>query len=372
MRSQLLNFRKRLLGFFCLAIAALTILAGLWPFNLWPANQVEWLKDRNGVHFYGRGIIVSPPATTTRQDPLLFGTPITFEIWLQADGEPDSYLTRILSLYGGEKTEDCFLGQWKSYLILRSNTIPENNQTFREIAVKNALPKGQRRFITITSDEKGTCIYVAGKLERVIPNFLFAPKGRKALYRMILGNSPRGKDYWQGNLFGVGIYQRSLTADQVSEHFQSWMNRKAVFPSEEKGQAAVYLFNERGGTRIQDQVSRHDLLLLPRFTAPQKNIVTLPSKDSLLTRPSFEDTIINISGFIPFGLLTLSWLPSQKLTSPPYLILIVIFLGGLLSLAIELIQVYLPSPYSQLVDLLSNILGTFLGAFFFHSYISRR
>lgn len=333
---------------------------------------MEWLKDRNGVHFYGRGIIYSELPKPNTLQPFSLSIPLAIEIWLQPDAEPDSYLNRILSLYGGEKTEDFFVGQWKSYLILHANVVPETKETYREISVKNALPKGQSRFITITSDGKGTCIYVEGRLEKANSDFAFIPKGRKALYQMILGNSPRGKDYWKGYLFGLAIYRRSLTADRVFQHFQHWMNGKTVFLSEQKEQAAFYLFNERVGTRIQDQIGRHDLLLLPRFTAPQKNILMPPWKDFQFSRSYFGDMIINVLGFIPFGFLIFAYLQSRKIASSPYLFMIVIFLGGLLSLTIELIQVHLPSRHSQLIDLLSNTLGTFLGAFIVHFYNSRK
>ena len=50
---------KRTLGILCIASTLLILVAGLWPFNFWPENKVEWLKTERGVHFYGQGIIYS-------------------------------------------------------------------------------------------------------------------------------------------------------------------------------------------------------------------------------------------------------------------------------------------------------------------------
>jgi len=60
MTDPIVNRRKSIfLGIICLVIFAGIIVAGLWPFKFWPENKVEWLKDQNGVRFYGQGIIYS-------------------------------------------------------------------------------------------------------------------------------------------------------------------------------------------------------------------------------------------------------------------------------------------------------------------------
>jgi hypothetical protein len=56
---NLLNFRGNVLGLICLAITVGIFMAGLWPFNLFPENKVRWLKDQNGIEFYGQSLIFS-------------------------------------------------------------------------------------------------------------------------------------------------------------------------------------------------------------------------------------------------------------------------------------------------------------------------
>ena len=48
---------KRFLGFICLVILIGFFFAGLWPFNFISENEVKWLKDSNGISFYGNGMI---------------------------------------------------------------------------------------------------------------------------------------------------------------------------------------------------------------------------------------------------------------------------------------------------------------------------
>jgi hypothetical protein len=370
MDLKFLSAPKKVDGILCLLVTIGIIVAGLWPFDFWPENKVKWLKDRNGVHFYGQGIIYSTfPLFQPSNIP---NKSIALELWLQSDVEPDSYLPRILSLYDGKESEDFFVGQWKSHLILRGKVLSaKSGRVYREVGVRNALAKGQSRFIAITSDEKGTSIYVDGKLEKTYSDFSFIPKDRMTSGQIILGNSPRGKDYWTGYIFGLAIYQISLTTEEVSEHFQQGMNGKTPSLLEGKEQVTVYRFHERAGTRIHDQTNRHDLLMPPRFHALQKEILVPPWQDFQFNLSYFEDIGVNVLGFIPFGFLILAYLSNKKITSTGCLYIITIFFGSLLSLAIELLQVYLPTRSSQLMDVFTNILGTFLGTILFHFYQGR-
>ena len=42
----MLNMKLKAL---CLAVLLSILVAGLWPFNFFPENRVEWLPDRDGV-----------------------------------------------------------------------------------------------------------------------------------------------------------------------------------------------------------------------------------------------------------------------------------------------------------------------------------
>lgn len=214
-----------------------------------------------------------------------------------------------------------------------------------------------------------TRIYVDGRLEKTWAIFSIIPKNRSALNQIILGNSPRGKDHWVGNIFGLAIYKRLLTSEQVVDHFQNWVNGGRPSPSKEENPVAIYLFDERAGTRIQDQISHYDLLMPPRFNAFQREILVPPWKDFRLNLSYFKDIMTNILGFIPFGFFIFGYLYERRITSGLHLSLLSIFIGGLLSLTIELIQVYLPDWNSQLMDVLTNTMGTALGALLFHVYL---
>ena len=74
-----------------------------------------------------------------------------------------------------------------------------------------------------------------------------------------------------------------------------------------------------------------------------------------------QDVTINLLGFIPFGFFFSAFL--IKTTNPRRGVsyFIVAMVGAGLSLSIELIQAWLPTRDSSLIDLICNSIGTILG-----------
>jgi glycopeptide antibiotics resistance protein len=110
--------------------------------------------------------------------------------------------------------------------------------------------------------------------------------------------------------------------------------------------------------------------MIPEVFTPLQHIVLSPPWDDLRwILSSIQDVTINIVGFIPFGFLCAAFLCKVKRRSKiaPYLYTALIGLG--FSLAIELLQVYLPTPYSELSDVICNVTGTIIGLAIFHKAV---
>src|SRR5262249_15521543 len=63
-RRKTVTYRyAHLLFFSCLVLWFGLMLAGLWPFDFWPSNRVEWLPAARGAHFEQDGqIYVQSPS----------------------------------------------------------------------------------------------------------------------------------------------------------------------------------------------------------------------------------------------------------------------------------------------------------------------
>lgn len=370
--SQLNPESPRLLGALCMAILIIILVAGLWPFNFFPRNKVAWLPDQNGVHFYGQGIIISSAVRDKEQKPPFPDGTITLELWLRPLMETGN-LPHILTLYDG-KTPDIFLvGQWKSHLIIRSRTDDQaarkRVKPYQEIGIHNALLKNQNTLITITSGSEGSAIYVNGKLAQTYPRHRLLSGNRSGDIRLILGNSPTGESCWNGNLMGLAIYNRALSADQVSGDYRSWLGNDYAMIKRSDGLVGLYPFNERKGSMVHNEANANDTLIIPGIFKPLQRKILAPLWLDFQWNLSFvQDVTINILGFIPFGFYfsALFLKTARKRSLSAYMITAILGMG--LSLAIELSQAYLPTRDSSLADVASNFAGTILGIVIFQIF----
>jgi hypothetical protein len=361
--DKLLNATKNVLGLICLVITAGILLAGLWPLDFWPKNKVRWLKDQNGIQFFDRAIIYSTiPSFQSSSFPM---ESFSLEIWLQPERESYDYAAPILSFYDQQKTENMTLSQWKSTFIAQGRIQNRYPERYPKVGVEDALLKGVKRLFTVTSGPEGTKIYVDGKLTGNDPKFNLFLGNEGNIGQLVLGNSPKGSQYWTGNLTGLAIYNRSLNEEQVLKNFENREEKEGPFLTKKEGLVSLYLFDEHSGTLAHDSVGDHHLTIPSRFEVLQKTILVLPWEDFRFTRSYLMDILTNILGFIPFGFFFSAYLWMRRPRSNFQLLLRSVIIAGCISLFIEVIQVYLPTRNSQLMDVMMNMLGTAIGVSLF-------
>ncbi len=351
-----------------MAILIIILVAGLWPFNFFSRNAVAWLPDRNGVHFYGQGIITSNPRLKDHRS-LFPDTSITLELWLRPLMETGN-LPHILTYYDGKTPDIFFVGQWKSHLIIRSRTddpaARKRDKPYQEIGLRNVFLKDQDSFIVITSGPEGSTIYVNGKPAGAYPRHRFPAGNASTNVRLILGNSSTGESYWNGNLMGLAIYSRALSADQVSRDYRSWRENDYTMIKRSDGLTGLYPFTERTGSMVHNETNANDTLTIPeRFTPLHRKILSPPWPEFPWNVSSVQDITINVLGFIPFGFTFSALFRKTAPQRRPMSYIIPAILGMGISLAIELIQAYLPTRDSSLTDVVMNSAGTIIGVVIF-------
>ena len=105
--------------------------------------------------------------------------------------------------------------------------------------------------------------------------------------------------------------------------------------------------------------NRHRLLIPERYVVLQKRVPELDPIDI----SDLDDTALNTLGFLPFGFIVNGYRRRAKPEGRFRNMIWVIGIGAMLSLIIELTQIWLPNRTSSTNDLIRNTLGTFLGAF---------
>src|SRR5208282_1247789 len=156
-----ITIHRRVMAAICAATLCGILVAGLWPFHA-PANQVNWLKNENGLHFGDYGSIVSSGAfmaNSTKND-----TSCSIEIWLEPGLTEDS--NTFLGFYSaGVPSIPFSLHQSISDLRLQRETLDANHRAKTvNFMVDDVFREKKPTFVTIASGVQGTSVYVNGGL----------------------------------------------------------------------------------------------------------------------------------------------------------------------------------------------------------------
>jgi hypothetical protein len=342
----------------CTLVLCGILAAGLWPFHA-PRNEVTWLSQRNGLLFGEYGSIVSAGAFKANRSQA--DRSCSLEIWLEPS-RAGSWGT-ILAYYWPESRVVPFaLRQSLGDLELQRTSQDQFHHAKKtKIYVDDVFSHPKPVVVTISSGESGTTVYADGALVRKSPNLRFS--SRDLTGQFIVGNSPVTTDNWSGELRGLAIYSRELSAGDVSKHYVNFIESKQTELAKSEGAVAFYLFNEGNGNVVQNQVDSATNLLIPKRFFVLREKFLEPFWEEFYGGWSYwRDISINIAGFIPLGFVFSAYLLARRTAHPA---VVTIALGFLVSLTIEVLQVFLPTRESGMTDLITNTLGTAIGVMAF-------
>lgn len=343
-----------ILALICFAVLCIILTLGLWPFHA-PTNGVSWLKNQNGLRVGKYGSIISSrpfQLTPPQQNP-----GATLEIWLQPRRiwEPATFLTFF--------SPDSFrfsLRQSQIDLQLRAEMQPGAPQpAAASLYVKEVFRKPRPVFITVATAARGAWIYVDGALAAASPQFPLSAKTFNG--RLILGDSSGQSDSWSGQLLGFAVYRRPLTNQEVLHNYRSWMQNGRPAVSAGASDAALYLFDERSGDVVHSKSAFGVDLNIPlRYQVIGKISLEPFWSEFNMSGKYWKAVLKNIAGFIPFGFFFYACLATR--VSHKRAMLLTVILGAAVSLTIETLQIFLPTRDSGTTDLITNTLGTAIGA----------
>ena len=349
-----LPLMERLLRTACLLVFLGLLLFGLWPFNFFPRNRISWLPNRPGARFFG-GMAYSP-------EPLAFPGPIstqglTVEILLTPAKKAFSQYSEIVSLHQLARHRAFILSQDGTtlYVLGRYHT-PTKPSGIPGMSILRGLVPEQSQLVTVTTGGPGTFIYCNGRIIDTYPGTV--PFSGLLGGRLVLGNSATGRYPWTGEVRGLAIFDHPLTPEEVSSDYSLWMKSPDEL-AKRSGIVAAYRFDEGSGTVIHDSAGHAQNLLVPTGLRPlQKIFLEVPSKGSFA---HLDDVAVNFLGFMPYGFLLAAYQVLVKRRSGVASTVLAVVVGFLTSLAIEALQVYLPSRDSSWTDVINNTIGTAAG-----------
>jgi hypothetical protein len=321
------------------------------------------LHGENGIRFHGRGLVYGLVNTTGVRAQTWNRNGLTIELSLKPEIEPHRNLPVFLTIYDPQSLAAITVGQWRAGLIVRWRNL-KTPLDFKEFGVQGALSAGERRLVAITFDTARSAVFVDGKLKRQHASNLLSSLDGSSI-RFVLGNSPNGRDAWMGDLFALALYNRSLSPAEVSINYDSWTMKGLPSVSAQNGLVGLFTFAEKSGERAGNQTFQDGHLRVPRyFRPPLREILIPPWRDFQVKRTYLLDMLLNILGFIPFGLSFAVWSSRSFGLSSCKAISYTVFFSAVLSCSIELLQVWIPLRDSQLMDILMNTVGAFVGSLF--------
>jgi hypothetical protein len=353
------SWRKALFGWSGFVFWAGILFATLYPFQFHPSNDVRWIEEGNGLRFGRHGILLS-------KGDMLPGAPendSSFSIEVLLKPSSLAGVSTFLVLSSARQRGQIRIQQYLDGLIIWRDFRPAGGRP-RSVKrdVDHFFIPGQVMLLTLSSGPKGTSVYSNGQLLERFPAYKLSREDLSG--RLVFGTDAAHIDPWSGELLGLAVYDRELQPSQAAEHYQAWNAGRPAREDREDGQRALFLCDERRGQVVHNLYPHGADLTIPTFFAlPQKPFLSAPWKEFSWSRDYLGDVLRNIIGFVPLGFAACGFFSFGG--TKHRAILLTILLGATTSLGIEVLQAFIPYRESGLTDVITNTLGTAVGALSF-------
>jgi VanZ family protein len=348
------------------AVVLSVLVAGLWPLRFHPANDVNWMVERDGIHFGMHGSVVSFAQFRLPDDEA--ASPCSLELWLAPDFSSAS--SSILAFSTPANPVQLQLIQSLDDLFVNKERADRQwRREAKHIAIVSLLQKYRSVFIDISGDSGGTSVFIDGSLRRRSSEFRLTCESLTGT--LVLANSPKQYAPWQGSIFALAVYRGSLDAATIRRHYRTFSSGTAMDSADLKNALAVYNFSERRGKVIREQTKTEPDLAIPEsYSILYPPFLTPAWREFAPARWYFEDLALNIAGFLPPGFFICATL--FRLRGGKRSVALATVAGLLLSLTIEILQAYIPMRNSGTTDLITNTFGAGIGAGLYDYVFARR
>jgi VanZ like protein/concanavalin A-like lectin/glucanase superfamily protein len=335
----------------CLAVLAIVLSLGLWPFHV-PPNEVVWLKGRPGLEFGRFSTAIGSDVLKAPDSPDRGGS---VELWLQPERIWDSSTLFGFSAQGNPLR--LLVRQSLTDLEIQTSNQDRGRAGIVRLYANDVFRMARAVFITVTSSGKGTSVYVDGVLVKATPRFRLSTGHFTG--RLVVADARGQTDSWRGRVFGLAIYHRQLEATEVVRHYSTWTQEGRPRTAEDERNVALYLFQERAGSFAHNSARVGSDLQIPRqYTVVDKIFLEPFWQEFEFSRSYLRAAVKNVIGFVPLGFCFYTYFMTLRIKRAAFMTVV---LGTAVSITIEALQAYLPTRDSGTTDIFTNTLGTWLG-----------
>lgn len=324
-------------------------------------NHIQWLSGGKGLCFSRFSVAFTndffPPNHAGDKD-----TGLTIEIAMRSLDLKSSFSSDILSVYAGEDRTQLLIAQWRHWLLIMNGADYDGRQGIRKMSVDINGAGKRLQLLTITSDRKGTSVYLNGILAKTNPHLrLFYPY-RPDRTRLLLGNSVYGHHQWHGVISALALYDAAMTPEAVKAHETQWAKNGFVGTTSRIAPKIRYRF-DKGPTEEVNNLAGNDYPLnVPKcMVILKKQFLRWHEIRGWRVWSIDQDMLINLLGFMPLGWMLCATFRRLGGFAGRHYRLLAVSLAFLFSLSLEITQAWIPSRDSSLIDLIMNTLGAAAG-----------
>ncbi len=327
-----------------LVVLLIVILASILYFGLKSHGSFLF----NNIEANGKdGLIISNYSIIFTESGILPNFPekdcFSISISFKAESLTEKRFQFIMVVTDGNPQKQFLVGQYLDTLVIMNGTDYGNYKREPKIYLKMD-ESAEEILLEIESAHNNINISFNGKSVKKSESIGFSLPLDTNKARLILGNSPSGRNPWAGTIKNIEIFNFGETNPVLAYSFNSTIRNNQILPS-----------------------SGNYPLVIPEMIKELYPVyLQFPGAEILFSKNLQRDVIINLIGFIPLGLiLTPGW---YLFTKRKYGFLIVVFISFGTSFFIEISQVLIPGRNSSSLDLLLNTAGGCLGYLLFNTY----
>ena len=329
--------------------------AGLAPLEFHPPNGAHWLAPGPGLRFAREGIVYSEAPFAWSSG----GRDFSIDLWFEPTEAPRARVARLLAVQDGDEVPVLSVDQWRGALIVRDRIHSKGRLVYREYALRDALEPGRVHHLTLVGDASGIRAYLDGTATALETKTPALAEGEELSGQLLLGNAARGNQEWSGELRGVAFTAGALSPEAIARRSDA-SARGASGLASEPALHALYPLDEGRGDAAYDLTGRAPALHVPREFQPlRRTVLGWATTRERSASWYLRDLFVNVAGFLPAGFFGALALAARRPRRRAWLG--ATLLAAVLSLGIEITQVWLPSRVSSLTDLAGNVAGGALG-----------
>lgn len=325
-----------------------------------PKNHVKWSDAGVGLTF--KRFAIAHTKDFFSSVARLSGSCLTIECAVEPEFSKRSGFRFLLLFHDGRDEHQLVVGQWRSSIFIMNGDDYSYQRKIPRISVQLDDKAHRAQLMTIVSSASGTAVYLDGHLKKRKSGLVLKLPDKVEQTRLVVGNNLRGNLPWNGKISGLALYDRAIEEEKILKHYQTWYRGNSFNSFKPDAPQLLYAFDEGKGNIVHNRIGPGlDLMVPEKMQALRKSVLSWPQINKTTMQNVIRDVVVNLLGFIPLGLVLTATLNRLEGVGGRTIWAAVLLYSFCFSLIIEIVQIWMPSRDSSILDLILNTFGGWLG-----------